>query len=691
MHIKRLILVTLALQITLLAQQEIPSLNAFRKDDNSKYTSIGNLGITITNFGTYGHGFALWPQQPSAEFPKGSGIEHIFDGGLYVGGFISNDAQGSGRTGPFVTTGAVDAASVSARGGGFEFTNNKAAVVVERSSLLTSRYYKPEAVSHQDFVMEFADTNLVWENGEPIQEHNPLGIGVRLETYAWNFPFADFFVIFNYTIKNVSNKYLDSVYVGMWTDAVVRNTKITSPGGSAFFNKGGNGYMDSIKVAYEFDSNGDIGFTDSYLGIQFLGSESPYDSVNYVNWQFRNTADPLFFAPQTDQDRYVKMQGYFGGNARYKYGVTPATLKTPSNRSILLSAGDFNQIAPGDSINVVFAIVAAKKFGEDPAALDSDEQRQNLVINADWAMRAYSGEDKNRNGVLDPGEDLDGDGKITRYILPAPPVSPRVVAVPQSNKVTLYWDKSAEASIDPISGVRDFEGYRIYRSNAGFDFQNNSTEAQALVKMAEFDSTGNPLFFNTGFHFVELSQPVKFEGDPTEYWYKFDVDNLLNGWQYLFNISAFDEGDPANRIESLESSYLFNIQRVIPGTLPTSQEEVEIGVYPNPYYGNAYWDGSFERLRKIYFYNLPARSEIVIYTLAGDVIKKIDHSGSSNGSDLRWFENFSPGATQKMSGGEHAWDLISDGDQAIATGLYLFTVKDLDTGKIKKGKFLVIK
>ena len=691
MNTKKLFLLVCTLQFTLLAQQEIPSLNAFRKDDNSKYTSIGNIGITITNFGTYGHGFALWPQQPSCEYPKGSGIEHIFDGGLYVGGFISNDSLGSGKSGPFVTTGAVDAASVSARGGGFEFTNSKDARVVERSSLLTSRYYKPEAISHQDFVMDFSDTNLVWENGEPIQEHNPLGLGVHLETYAWNFPFADFFVIFNYTIKNVSNKYLDSVYVGMWTDAVVRNTKVTSPGGSAFFNKGGNGYMDSIKVAYEFDANGDPGFTDSYIGVQFLGADTPYDSVNYVNWQFRNTSDPLFFAPQTDHERYTKMLGYFGSSARYKYGVNPATLKTPTNRSLLLSAGGFKKIAPGDSINVVFAIVAAKKFGDDPASLDSDLQRKNLIANADWAMRAYSGEDKNRNGVLDPGEDLNGNGKLDRYILPAPPASPRVMAIPQNGKVTIFWDKSAERSIDPISGVKDFEGYRIYRSNAGFDFQNNATDAQALVKMAEFDSTGNSLFFNTGFGYVTLPQPVTFEGDPTEYWYKFEVENLLNGWQYLFNVSAFDKGDPVNRIESLESSYLFNVQRVIPGTLPTSREDVEIGVYPNPYYANAYWDGSFERLRKLYFYNLPARSEIVIYTLAGDVIKKIEHNGGSNGSDLRWFQNFSPGGTQVMSGGEHAWDLISDGDQAIASGLYLFTVKDIDTGTIKKGKFLVIK
>ena len=92
-------------------------------DDNSKYTNVGNIGITISNFGTYGHGFVLWPEQPSCEYPLGSGIEHLFDGGLWVGGFKANDSLGNGKIGPFVSTGAVDASSVSARGGGFEYTN----------------------------------------------------------------------------------------------------------------------------------------------------------------------------------------------------------------------------------------------------------------------------------------------------------------------------------------------------------------------------------------------------------------------------------------------------------------------------------------------------------------------------------------------------------------------------------------
>ncbi len=671
-------------------------------DDNSKFTNIGNIGLTVTNFGTYGHGFTQWPDQPSCEYPLGSGIEHIFDGGLWVGGFISNNAQGSGRTGPFVTTGAVDASSVSARGGGFEYTNSPGDVVEERSSLLDSRFYNPFAISHQDFLMDYVDTNRTYLNGEVIENHSPIGISVHQETYTWNFPFANFFVIMNYWIKNVSNKYLDSVYVGLWTDAVVRNTRITGrPSGSAFFNKGGNGYNDSLYIAYEFDAAGDLGFSDSYLGVQVLGSTPSLDSVyivqndtlptvNFVSWQFRNTDDPNFFAPQDDIQRYRKMQGYFGGSNRIE-NINPNNLKSASNRSIMITQGDFDSIAPGDSINVVFAIVCAEKFGSDPANLDTKEQKFNLFTNAGWALRAYYGEDRNRNGLLDPGEDLDGNGKITRYILPSPPEIPVVKVIPDNQKVTIYWDKRAENSIDPISGKKDFEGYRLYRTQAGFDLNQTQNNLSSLVLLGEFDSTGNSLGFNTGFKFVELDEPVTFQNDPVEYYYKFEVDNLLNGWQYLFSVTAFDEGDPESNLASLESGPLASLQRIIPGTTPQEGNDVEVGVYPNPYYGNAIWDGSSERLRKIYFFNLPAECEITIYTLAGDIVKRIDHDQQSNSSDIQWFQNYASDDKQKFAGGEHAWDLITDSDQAIATGLYLFTVKNKKDGNIKTGKFLVIK
>jgi len=677
-------------------------------DDSSKWTNVGEIGLTVTNFGMYGNGFALWPQQPSCEYPLGSGIEHIFDGSLWVGGFISSDSLGQNRVGPFVTTGSVDASSVAQRGGGFEFTNAPGSKIIEKSSLLDSRYYDPTAVSHQDFIMDYSDTSTTLSNGETIQDHNPLGIAVHQEAYAWDYPFADFFVIMNYTIKNVSNKYIDSVYVGLWTDAVVRNTKITSPRtGASFFDKGGEGYSDSMKMAYTYDATGDVGYTNSYVGIQFLGSTPTLDSifvtgtdtlpsVDFVSWQYKNTANPDFFSPTNDFDRYRKMQGFFGGSDRYetdpqKPGVHPASLKTPSNRSELITHGPFRSIAPGQSINVVYAIVCAKKYGNDPMLLDSPAQKTNLYSNGEWALRAYYGEDRNRNGILDPGEDLDGNGKITRYILPAPPRNPIVKVVPGNQNVSIYWDNRAETSVDPISGKKDFEGYRLYRTEAGFDLNLSQSARSSLALLAQFDSAGNSIGFNTGFGKVRLKDPVTFPGDTNKYYYRFDVDSLLNGWQYLFSVTAFDKGDPSNNLESLESSPVSSLGRVLPGTLPNNNDKAQVGVYPNPYYGNAYWDGNTERLRKIYFYNLPSECLITIYTLSGDIVKRINHHQNSNGSDIKWFQTYASDGKQIMTGGEDAWDLLTDNDQAIATGLYLYTVKDTRTGDIMRGKFLIIK
>ena len=685
-----LIIATLLLIVSTANSQNIKSLSKTLDDDNSKFTNVGNIGLTVTNFGSYGHGFSLWPEQPSCEYPLGSGIEHIYDGGLWVGGFISDDSLGNNKNGPFVSTGIIDFSSAAQRGSGLEFTNAPGSFVKERSSLSDSKFFKPEAVSHQDFLMNYVDTNSVLSNGEPILLHHPLGISVHQETYAWNFPFADFFVIMNYWIKNVSNKYIDSVYVGLWTDTVVRNTVVTSPRTGGFFTHGGNGYTDSLSLGYEFDSDGDPGFSDSYIGIQYLGSSVPVDSVNYVNWQFRNTTNVNFFSPQDDVQRYKKMQGFFGGSNRYGSGINPSDLKTASNRSILLTAGDYKSIAPGDSINITFAIVAAKKKGPDPAALDTRFQRENLYDNAGWAIRAYRGEDRNGNGVLDPGEDANGDGKLTRYILPSPPKSPIVKVVPENNKTIVYWDRRAESSIDPISGKKDFEGYRIYKSNTGFDLNNKIDILNSLITAAEFDSVNN-IGYDTGFpSFIKLDTPKTFGNDTTKFYYKFVFDNLLNGWQYLFSVTAFDEGDPANGLPSLESSKLAGLSRVLPGTPATSDDKIKVGVYPNPYYGSAVWDGNSERLRKLYFYNLPEECEISIYTLSGDLVKRIEHNQASNGSDVRWFETFSNGK-QKMSGGEHAWDILSDNQQAVASGLYLFTVEDKSNGNIKTGKFLIIK
>jgi len=77
-----------------------------------------------------------------------------------------------------------------------------------------------------------------------------------------------------------------------------------------------------------------------------------------------------------------------------------------------------------------------------------------------------------------------------------------------------------------------------------------------------------------------------------------------------------------------------------------------------------------------------------IYTLSGDLVQEIEHNGASyRGGDLDRL----PAGNTVLAGGEHAWDLLTRYDEPVATGMYVFTVKDLDLEQVQVGKFLVIK
>jgi hypothetical protein len=420
--------------------------------------------------------------------------------------------------------------------------------------------------------------------------------------------------------------------------------------------------------------------------------------TSFNAWRFRSEiGDVAYFSPADDA-------GNIGG-ARSRFDRLTASLPAdkiaslrlqPDNMTTLLSVGPFRTLYPGDSLNVVFAVVCARKYGTEPARLDTRDQKKTLVSNAGFAQQAYQGEDVNGNNVLDPGEDLNGNGILDRFVLPQPPHPPKVHIDVGDRLITLYWDKSSsELSLDPVTKEHDFEGYRIYRSNPGDDFLNSENLLLTLSLVGEFDVPGNDVGYNTGFTLIALRDPKVFPGDTVAYWYRFPVDSIgvthLNGWQYLYGVAAFDRGNASLGITPLQSKT--EVRRAVPGTLPTSNASATIGVYPNPYYANAVWDGAGERYRKIYFYNLPRRCEIRIYTLAGDIVDEIIHDAATyDGSDIEWFQRFAGSqTTPAFAGGEHAWDIISRFDQAIATGLYLFSVKDEETGETKTGKFLVIK
>lgn len=196
------------------------------------------------------------------------------------------------------------------------------------------------------------------------------------------------------------------------------------------------------------------------------------------------------------------------------------------------------------------------------------------------------------------------------------PRQPKVFAVVENQRVTLYWDSvRSEQSFDPISRKYDFEGYRVYRSVPGADIKNPRIFLLSMQMVGEYDRNDNSIGYNTGFSTIKLDTPKIFiEGNDTtvcryQYPPKNDPITSLNGWQYLYGVSAFDGGDSANGLQSFKPKI---IKRVVSGYVPTSSSSKEIIVYPNPSYAKAFWDGIGERSRKIYFRNLPARAKIKI-------------------------------------------------------------------------------
>ena len=694
---------------------------------------VGNVGITITNAGFVGEGNVRNNPTgpPSFEYPINSGVEHLFEAGLWVGA-VRNDGVITVRTAAQTSGGGYSPGAA-----GYEFAQTTP--IFQRSSLPERDAFTVSAISHQDYLSSMTDTALVLP-GTSIQMpdiQGQLGMSVDVTSLAWNFPFTEYFAIVNFDIVNVSGSAWDSVYVGLYHDLVVRNVNTTTDAGGAFFNKGGLGFVDSLYASYAFNAGGAEETINTYGSITFLGAEwkdpqtgstryfhpelaAEYEADGYsaprVNprwWGFSGGTDELgrptddlakysrMATPFPNPDNFATQGEYEAAQEAWEQRLKTDGLASAGNWIGLTPVGPFDSVQPGDTLQVTFALVAALKPEEfqGPAGkpIDDEFSRALLVNNILWAQRTYSGEDNNNNGRLDPGEDVNNNGQLDRYLIPEPPAAPKIrvefetvagSSGQQENKVALYWDRSSELAVDPVSGLADFEGYRIYRSNPGDDKGGNILNEANLI--AQYDREGNRTGFNNGFSEVALDEPVVFANDTTQYWYRFEAENLLSGWQYLFTVTSFDEGDVDAGLPSFESSRVSNATRVFPGTPAATDNSLSVGVYPNPYRVNAAWDGATNRTRKLNFYNLPAQSEVRIYTLAGEIVGEFDHNADEYTGDVRWYDDFSA-ENRVQPGGEHSWDILSENGLNIAGGLYLYTVKDKSSGDVQRGKFVIIK
>jgi hypothetical protein len=177
------------------------------------------------------------------------------------------------------------------------------------------------------------------------------------------------------------------------------------------------------------------------------------------------------------------------------------------------------------------------------------------------------------------------------------------------------------------------------------------------------------------------------------YNYSMDIPNVKDGFTYYVAVTSYDKGDKVAGVPPLESGISQNRTVVIPGPdkAEPGEERPDVTVFPNPYRGESLWDGEYPRERLLYFANLPRRCSIRIYTIAGDLVDTIEFDADTyHATDAAaiYDPDFNP---PELSGGLAAWDLLTREDQSIASGLYVFSVEDHDSGDVEVGKFLVIR
>ena len=602
-------------------------------------TSGNNMGLTVFNDGFVGNNLAS--REPSMEYPLGSNIEHLVRSGMWVS---ARNAIGDTLCSTVTTAGFA---------GTRAFTSEYVPIsdITERSILPNSRFFSPDAISEQDFLFAYADTTVT--PGDDIDAHVPLNMQVNVETLLFSFEPFDAIVIMNFDVINIHpTDPLFDVYLGFYSELASGYKDPADPNWTrGWFGNKDIGYIDSLRVLTEHHYNFDSGLAPSWAGISMLGTRpTPLDelTVSFNWWNWDDEVNRTGLAPLFDSERWETM-----GNGQIR---ATAGSEAPNQDPVALqSVGPFAILEAGDTLSFSLGFLG----GEDDPRNNRDAL-EDLVFNAGWAQTAF---DLNFN-------------------IPVPPPSPDLLVEPGHNKITLRWSKDPEEFFDPRSGTQDFEGYRIYVSESRLE-----SEFKRIVEADLPDS----IFYNTGLE--AFLDPVTIDG--VDYEYSYEINGVRDGFKYWVAVTAFDTG--TNEIESLESGLAQNRTFVIPGSPASGPSGPDVVVFPNPYRGDAAWDGALGRDRYLWFANLPARCTIRIYTLAGDLVdtitfdqdrySPIDIRGIYDPTDTRNPEADLP----KLSGGMAAWDLVTRKDQGVASGLYMYSVIDADTGDKQVGKFLILK
>jgi hypothetical protein len=167
----------------------------------------------------------------------------------------------------------------------------------------------------------------------------------------------------------------------------------------------------------------------------------------------------------------------------------------------------------------------------------------------------------------------------SNYQFPQAPQKPIVKAFADDGKVTLYWDSKAEESIDPVTRVKDFEGYKIYRAtdpefNDARVITNADGTLEQLKALEQFDLVNGitGYFQAQGSLYQDLRGLSFLLGNDTGLQHSFVDENVENGRTYYYAVVAYDRGDANADIFPKENTRV--VRRLETGELITDVNTV---------------------------------------------------------------------------------------------------------------------
>ena len=422
----------------------------------------------------------------------------------------------------------------------------------------------PESPSYgEEVIGEFVsdrDIYAVFDDNENYHPDGPLGIEVEQTAYTYGRPYAEDFLIWDFKIHNTSGSVIDSVFIGYYgifrpdfDNEDYLNIVDTDP----------NDAHQNGDFVYVYDINNikDGAWTDDPVDLGIIGInilDTPNDmgitDFHYFSREFAPKLDeemwPIISSNPDDPNLLVP-DAYFHGENRRIDTTDPDSLEkyfptgAPINFFIMTGPITLN---PDEEVSSSIGLVMGSS-GNVPDEPDTTDLMNNLRTLQQMHDRAYQGS--------------------------GPPITPTVKVSASDKQIRLVWDSAAEDSKDALTGKKDFEGYKIYRSdNLGQTWGDPITDQYGKVvgykPIKIFDLIDGIKGLDPAFN-----QSL---GDDTGLEHSYIDNNLLNGIEYWYCVTSYDMGN--QNPDSLEQSY----QSPLGSSLIESHTvSVTPGVYPQNY------------------------------------------------------------------------------------------------------------